>query len=221
MKNYIIKITSLIAAMAIAISFGTFAPSAKSAKIAAPTSISKTVSKKALKIDWSALFKKSSSKSTAKTTKTASTAKKEPAQKTKNISKGETINNAEFLKEAAAKLNRERKAAGLSELKADNGMSKVAATRAKEISKSFSHTRPDGRKSYTAYADCGVKKPTAVAENISMAKGFIDAKDIINVWMNSSGHRANILNGKYTRFGLAWYKANDGKEYCVLLLGNG
>lgn len=144
---------------------------------------------------------------------------KKPA--TTSASSANIINDYAFLSEAAASLNAARRAAGVGELRADSGMATVASVRAKELSTNFSHTRPDGRQSSTAYADCGVAKPMAISENISTSKGYADAEDIVNVWLNSADHRANIINGKYTRFGLAWYKAEDGRQYCVLLLGNG
>ena len=47
-----------------------------------------------------------------------------------------------------------------------------------------------------------------VAENIGM--GQRSADEIVNTWMNSSGHRANILNGSYRRIGACAYTATDG-----------
>lgn len=47
-----------------------------------------------------------------------------------------------------------------------------------------------------------------VAENIGM--GQRSPEEIVNTWMNSSGHRANILNGGYRRIGACAYTATDG-----------
>lgn len=151
------------------------------------------------------------SKKTTTTTKQTTT--KKPA--------GTLICDSAFLNEAAKEINAARKNAGLSELKADNNLTKVASVRVKEIKGYFSHTRPDGRKSYTAYADLGITKPTSVAENIANATRFENAKDIVDLWLSSPDHRALILSSKYTRFGMAWYVGDNGKEYAVMELGNG
>ena len=50
------------------------------------------------------------------------------------------------------------------------------------------------------------RKP--VGENIAM--GYRTSKDVVRGWMNSSGHRANILNSGYRRIGVAAFKAKDG-----------
>jgi uncharacterized protein YkwD len=48
----------------------------------------------------------------------------------------------------------------------------------------------------------------AVAENIAMGQN--SSKEVINAWMNSSGHRANILNPNYSRIGVAAYVTPEG-----------
>jgi len=50
------------------------------------------------------------------------------------------------------------------------------------------------------------RKP--VGENIAM--GYNTSKSVVRGWMNSSGHRANILNSGYSRIGVAAYKSKDG-----------
>ena len=51
----------------------------------------------------------------------------------------------------------------------------------------------------------------AVAENIAM--GYSSSQGVVRGWMNSSGHRANILNGGYRRIGTAAYETADGTVY--------
>jgi uncharacterized protein YkwD len=51
----------------------------------------------------------------------------------------------------------------------------------------------------------------AVAENIAM--GQSDSAEAMRSWMSSSGHRANILRGSYTRIGVAAYTTPDGTIY--------
>jgi uncharacterized protein YkwD len=50
-----------------------------------------------------------------------------------------------------------------------------------------------------------------VGENIAM--GQRSSHEVVNTWMNSSGHRANILNAGYTRIGVAAYRTPDGTTY--------
>ena len=54
----------------------------------------------------------------------------------------------------------------------------------------------------------------AVGENIAM--GQTTSPEVVRDWMNSPGHRANILNGGYTRVGAAAYSASDGRVYWCL-----
>ena len=49
---------------------------------------------------------------------------------------------------------------------------------------------------------------SGVAENIAMGQG--SPTEVLNSWMNSSGHRANILNSGYTRIGVAAYRTPQG-----------
>lgn len=51
----------------------------------------------------------------------------------------------------------------------------------------------------------------AVGENIAM--GQRSSGEVLNTWMNSSGHRANILNSGYTRIGVAAYCTPEGTIY--------
>ena len=155
------------------------------------------------------------------TTKKATTTKKTTTttKKTTTITNGTVISDSAFISEATNALNAERKKNGAANLKADSNLTKAAAVRAKELAKKFDHIRPDGRKFSTVYSDLKITAPTAVAENIASATKFTGAKDIVDTWIASSSHQKNIVNSKYTRFGMAWYK-EGGKEYSVLLLGN-
>ena len=130
------------------------------------------------------------------------------------------VNDSSFLNSAKSAINAERRKAGVSEMSIDYTMCKLAGVRAKEISKNQSHTRPDGRKYNTIYADYGVTKPKATGENIAWATSFDSARDIVNYWMESTmGHREVMLNGKYKRFGIAMIRSG-GKDYAVLMLAN-
>lgn len=162
-------------------------------------------------------------KKPATATKKPVTTTKKPVTTTKKPSGSSLpalVNDSSFLNSAKSAINAERRKAGVSEMSIDYTMCKLAGVRAKEISKNPSHTRPDGRKYNTIYADYGVTKPKATGENIAWATRFDSARDIVNYWMESTlGHREVMLNGKYKRFGIAMIRSG-GKDYAVLMLAN-
>ena len=108
-------------------------------------------------------------------------------------------------------MNEERTKVGVSKLTLDSTLCAVAAVRAKELEKVFSHYRPDGTMCFTALDDYGINS-LASAENIAM--GQTDAADVMNSWMNSPGHRGNILSSSYRKVGIGCYKSG-GVKYWV------
>lgn len=100
-------------------------------------------------------------------------------------------------------VNNERRAQGLSELQLDPTLTQAANTRAKEIVESFSHTRPDGSSCFTAVDQLGYSY-RALGENI--AAGYTSASDVMSGWMNSPGHRQNILTSYYGKLGVGYYE---------------
>jgi uncharacterized protein YkwD len=75
--------------------------------------------------------------------------------------------------------------------------SDVAMVRTSEIITRFEHIRPDGRSCFTAWTDAGINYDYA-GENI--AYGYASALSVFNAWMNSEGHRANILDPDFNDF---------------------
>ena len=113
-------------------------------------------------------------------------------------------------------VNKERKSTGLGTLTLSDELCKVADVRAKEIVKSFSHTRPNGTSCFTAFKENGVAYRYA-GENI--AYGQKTATEVMNGWMNSAGHRANILSKNFGKIGIAYYEYG-GRKYWVQLFTN-
>ena len=95
-------------------------------------------------------------------------------------------------------VNQERIKAGVKPLRFNDKVYKAAMIRAKECHKSFSHIRPNGKDCFTALSEAGVKQNYA-GENIAV--GFSSPKSVMEGWMQSSGHRSNILNPVFTDFG--------------------
>ena len=105
---------------------------------------------------------------------------------------------------------------GYAALVEDGALSEAAAVRAREIARSFSHTRPSGASFSSALSESGVSYLRA-GENI--ASGQKSASEVVNAWMNSPGHRANILNSSYSRIGSASVNI-DGTLYWVQLFAD-
>ena len=114
-------------------------------------------------------------------------------------------------------VNEERAKAGLSPLTADRSVTSAAQRRAREIETNFSHTRPNGSSFSTALSEAGVNYRSS-GENI--AYGQTSASSVMQGWMNSSGHRANILNGNFTKIGVGHYKSASGVDYWTQLFTN-
>ena len=110
-------------------------------------------------------------------------------------------------------VNQERTSRGLQPLLKHDGLMVAAAARARELSQRYSHTRPDGSECFTILWHLGIDYGYA-GENIAM--GQRTPEIVMNDWMNSSGHRANILNENYDCIGVG-YTMVDGHPYWVQL----
>lgn len=119
-----------------------------------------------------------------------------------------------FADQVVTLVNEERAKAGLSPLTVHSGAASAAQIRAGEIQTQFSHTRPNGSSFSTALTQAGVSYRGS-GENI--AYGQTSPEQVMQSWMNSSGHRANILNSNYTSIGVGHYKNAAGVDYWVQL----
>ena len=117
---------------------------------------------------------------------------------------------SEYVREVARLVNEERKKNGLSALELRVDISKAAQIRAAETEVSFSHTRPDGRSFSSVLNDNGISYRMS-GENI--AWGQKTPEEVMIGWMNSEGHRANILNPNYTSIGIGYYQNARGVNY--------
>ncbi len=106
----------------------------------------------------------------------------------------------DYSKKVLELLNEERKKENLKPLVMDDSLVRVAKNRGLEISwpDHFSHTRPDGSSCFTAAGNLPL---WAYGENI--AAGYPTPEDVMDGWMNSQGHRANILNSNFECIGIA------------------
>ncbi len=103
--------------------------------------------------------------------------------------------------------NVERARHGLAALKTTDALSNASYTRAKELLTKYDHTRPNGKRWTTVFAANGISYGCA-AENIAV--GYSNPCSVVNAWMESTGHRNNILSEKYAYMGSGYYYTNSG-----------
>ncbi|MBP3887437.1 MAG: hypothetical protein J6F30_07245 [Cellulosilyticum sp.] len=103
-------------------------------------------------------------------------------------------------------VNKERANYGLSPLTMDESLRNVARIKSTDMytNKYFDHTSPTYGSPFEMLKTFGIKY-SAAAENI--AQGYQTPEAVVKGWMNSPGHRANILNGTYKKIGIG-YEAN-------------
>ncbi|MGN0621886.1 MAG: CAP domain-containing protein [Porcipelethomonas sp.] len=99
-------------------------------------------------------------------------------------------------------VNIERQKTGAAPVTLDSKLNKGANIRAKEISILWSHTRPDGTSCFTVLDNIGAVY-TEAGENLAI--GYKTPEEVVEGWMNSEGHRANILNPEHKKVGIGYY----------------
>ncbi len=117
---------------------------------------------------------------------------------TENPDEKSAVEDMSYAEQVLYYVNIEREKAGVTALELDDKLCEAADIRSAELLTSYSHTRPDGTECFTVLDDVGCKKGAA-AENI--ACGYKSAEEVVNGWMDSKGHRTNILNPQYTIMG--------------------
>ena len=119
--------------------------------------------------------------------------------------------------EVAVLVNEERAIYGLPPVQTVPLLNQAAQIRAEETTRQFSHTRPDGRAASAVLEDLEISWRTC-GENI--AYGYKDAEAVMDSWMHSEGHRANILNAGYEYLGIG-VAESGGMIYCTQIFTGG
>ena len=121
-----------------------------------------------------------------------------------------------YEQEVVRLVNQHRAQNGLQPLTEDWELSRVARYKSQDMvsNRYFSHTSPTYGTPFQMIRAFGLKFRTA-GENI--AYGQRTPKAVVDAWMNSSGHRANILNGSYTRIGVGY--AASGHYWTQMFTG--
>jgi len=121
-------------------------------------------------------------------------------------------------KEVFNLINNQRTAAGLSPLVIDDELQNVARIKAKDMvdSSYFSHTSPTYGSPFDMMKNFGISYKTA-GENIA---GNSSNSGAVNAWMNSPGHKANILNNSFNYTGVGVVSSPKyGKIYVQMFIG--
>ena len=121
-----------------------------------------------------------------------------------------------FENEVIRLVNEARAANGLQPLTANWELSRVARYKSQDMADNryFSHTSPTYGTPFQMIKAFGLSFRTA-GENI--AYGQRTPQAVMNGWMNSSGHRANILNASYTQIGVGYVA--DGHYWTQMFIG--
>ena len=116
--------------------------------------------------------------------------------------------------------NEERAKVGLKPLEWYEDAYYFTHIRAEEIYIQWGHQRPDWSQWHTVYTDAGVILHCAYGENLARFQGFPANKEVavaaVTGWMESEGHRANILNPNYTKMTVSLEFGSDNFTLCAV-----
>jgi uncharacterized protein YkwD len=117
------------------------------------------------------------------------------------------VDRAEILQE----INDVRAEHGLSPYELDENFCEFAQIRAREQEERCSHTRPNGEEWYTV-------SPLVYRENIAYIRSHEEEDYLLEAWMESPGHRANVLSDDSTVIGIGIFETEkEGECYVVTL----
>ncbi|MGG3573113.1 CAP domain-containing protein [Bacillus gobiensis] len=140
---------------------------------------------------------------------------KQPAQNEQKQAPSNSSVSA-FEKEVVELTNAERQKQGLKPLELDEELSNVARTKSQDMKDKgyFDHNSPTYGSPFDMMKQFGISYKTA-GENIAM--GQKTPQEVVNAWMNSQGHRENIMNPSFTHIGVGYVK--DGNYWTQQFIG--
>ncbi len=154
--------------------------------------------------------KKAQEQAQAQPEQAAPTEQAQPAEQAQS-NKEETKQDSglsEFEQQVVNLTNEERAKAGLPALEVDTELSKVAQAKSEDMRDNnyFAHNSPTYGSPFDMMNQFGVDYQSA-GENI--AKGQQTPEEVVNAWMNSEGHRKNIMNGSFTHIGVGYVEEGN------------
>jgi uncharacterized YkwD family protein len=172
--------------------------------------------------DWNALLQQVYRSVPAKTPTTTAPSKNTTTPTTTAPSKNTTTptttapstsaSTSSYASQVVTLVNQERAKAGLKPLTSNAQLSNMALVKAKDMKDNnyFDHNSPTYGSPFDMMKSFGISYRYA-GENIAM--GQRTPQEVMTAWMNSSGHRANILNANYTSIGVAYYNGEWVQEF--------
>ncbi|MCY8143245.1 CAP domain-containing protein [Bacillus haynesii] len=159
---------------------------------------------------------KPESKQTQKQEASKPAASKEQTSQQKQDTAPASSSVSAYEKEVVELTNAERKKQGLKPLTLDEKLSKVARTKSQDMKDNnyFDHNSPTYGSPFDMMKKFGITYRTA-GENI--AKGQKTPQEVVKAWMNSEGHRKNIMNPNFTHIGVGYVK--DGNYWTQQFIG--
>ena len=132
---------------------------------------------------------------------TTSPTTQQATEKTETNSNSNQAQVSSVIQQVVDLTNAERAKEGLAPLQIDSALTKSAQLKSQDMKDNnyFSHTSPKYGSPFDQMKSLGISYKSA-AENIAM--GQRSAQEVVQGWMNSAGHRANIMNGSYTHIGV-------------------
>ncbi|TFJ91343.1 CAP domain-containing protein [Lentibacillus salicampi] len=135
-------------------------------------------------------------------------APQQSAEQQKQQDQSQSQQLSEFEQQVVELTNQERTAQGLDPLKVDTELSKVAREKSRDMAANnyFSHDSPTYGSPFDMMKQYGISYQTA-GENI--ARGQRTPEQVVNGWMNSEGHRENIMNPNFTHIGVGYVEQGN------------
>ncbi|WP_282943583.1 CAP domain-containing protein [Paenibacillus sp. RC67] len=123
-----------------------------------------------------------------------------------------TDSQSAYADQVVTLVNQERAKSGLPALTSDSKLANMAMDKAKDMYNKnyFDHTSPTYGSPFDMMKQYGISYSYA-GENI--AKGQRNPQEVMNAWMNSEGHRQNIMSPNYTKIGVAYYNGEWVQEF--------
>ena len=120
----------------------------------------------------------------------------------------EPIGVSAYEREVIRLVNAERAKYGLAALTEDAALTRTARMKSQDMRDRgyFDHNSPTYGTPFQLMKSQGISYRTA-GENIAM--GYRTPEAVVNAWMNSAGHRANILNASYTKIGVGYVESGN------------
>ncbi|MWC29508.1 CAP domain-containing protein [Paenibacillus sp. MMS18-CY102] len=178
----------------------------KTITIGSPAQLQQIAAQFGITLDWNQIWNGGGAVTVTKPSTGTSTGTK-PSTGTST-----TTNASAFAQQVVTLVNQERAKAGLAALSTDSLLATVATDKAKDMYNNnyFSHTSPTYGSPFDMMRAYGVSYSYA-GENI--AKGQRTPQEVMAAWMNSAGHKANILSKNFKKIGVAYYNGEWVQEF--------